>query len=133
MDPLTLLLGQVFGIYFALTGLSMLIYFRELKEAVEEFAMSKMLFYLTGHFLFVIGLLVVLLHTSFDGILAIMVTILGYLTLLKGVLILLLPHSWVGSLTLFFNKTGWYITTGILSIAVGGSLIFITFALPLIA
>ncbi len=133
MEDITLFLGQVFGIYFAVFGLASLIYFCELKEAVEEFAMSKMLFYLTGHFLLVIGLLVVLSHTLFDGVLAIMVTVLGYLTLLKGVLILLLPHSWIGAMTLFFNKTGWYIASGILSIAIGGSLIFITFALPLIA
>lgn len=133
MDELTLFLGKAYGVYFLLIGVVTLVYVRELQEAVEEFAMSKMLFYLSGHSLFVLGVLAALAHTRFDTVLGTIVTTIGYLILFKGVLILALPHRWIGGCAQWFNTVGWYIVFGGMSILIGGVLVFITFALPLIA
>jgi hypothetical protein len=133
MEDTTLFLAQAFGFYLTVGGLATLIYFRELQEAVEEFAMSKMLYYLTGQFLFVLGLVFALAHTTFTGIVPMLVTVLGYFPLVFGGMILLLPHSWVGALMHFVNRPWCYIVKAICMIALGGALLFIVYALPLIA
>ena len=129
---LSTFIGQVYGIYLLVTGIILIAYFHELREAMEEFTQSKMLFYLTGQITFVIGLLIVVSHTRFDGLLPITVTILGYLTTFKGATILFLPHSFINKVVHFFNKRGWYIAAGVISILLGAFLIFMTTILELI-
>lgn len=132
MEDITLFLGKVLGIYFLVRGIVFVAYFTELKEALEEFTQSKMLFYLSGQITFIFGLVMVVLHTIFvNDPTAIIVTIISYLTLWKGLMIMFLPHKWVNVLVHVFNRTPWYIVAGILSLLLGVALIVLTFVIPL--
>ena len=115
-------------------GIALVAYFRELQEAMEEFMASKMLYYLTAELTFIIGLLMVLSHTIFtNDPLTIFITVASYMVLVKGLVLLFLPHRWINAVVGVFNRTLWYIIGGILSILVGLVLIFTVFIWPLVA
>ena len=129
---LTTFFGQAYGIYLFVMGIVMLAYYHEISEAIEEFAASKMLFYIHGNLTFIIGLLVVLSHFKFNSILAGTVTVFGILTLIEGLIFMFFPHSWIGAVAEFTNKRWVYIILGILSLLLGGFLITLAFVMPLL-
>lgn len=127
----TIFLGQLLGLYMLGMGIVTLGYFREWQEALEEFMASKLLYYLVAQSTFIVGLILVLSHSKFDNDpLTIMVTIIAYLVLVKGIVLLALPHHWLNVVVEFFNRTVWFIIGGIFWILLSGVLLFFSFVWP---
>lgn len=115
-----------------LGGLVLILYYHEVREAMEEFAQSKMLYYLFGFLALIFGLWVVLGHNYFasGNLLQILVSFLGWVLVAKGVLLTLLPHSWVGAVVRLTGDRIWYTIFGIIALGFGGFLGYLAFVEP---
>lgn len=89
----TILLTQVFGILFTVLGLSMLFSKKGITAALAEMSQHQGFLWLVGLVMLMFGTLFVVLSNTWTSGLALIVTIISWLILIKGVFILLFPSA----------------------------------------
>jgi len=123
---LSILFGQVFGIYMLVGGAALLMRKSELSNAVKEFTQSKADMFFFGAMVLLFGLFVVLQHNIWDGTWRVLVTIFGWGALIKGMSLMLFP-SFMKNMSKMFTKSNLYTLAGVLWILGGGYLVSQTF------
>ncbi|MGO9640035.1 MAG: hypothetical protein ACLP1Y_01855 [Candidatus Acidiferrales bacterium] len=98
MSPLTRFLCRLLGLYCILAGLAMVTHRQATVQTVMALVHNAPLMFILGVITLIAGLAMVLGHNVWSGgVLPVIVTIIGWLTLLKGLLFLLLsPQAAVG-------------------------------------
>jgi len=82
---------QVFGILYTSVGIGILINRQFYTRLFEEFTESPAALYLGGVLALVIGYLIVAFHNTWIRDLSVIITIIGWMALIKGILILVQP------------------------------------------
>ena len=91
---LTYFLAQLIGLYCVIVGVVMLLRKKMFMEILSEFYRSPAALFLAGFIAMLLGLLMVLSHNYWSaGTLALVVTLVGWIALLKGLWIIFFPHS----------------------------------------
>ena len=102
--PLTFFLAEMFGWYLLIIGALFLFKRREFVAAATEMAGSKAMLLITGLVATLCGLMVVLSYEGWGlGAIPVLVTILGWVVLLKGLAIVFLPQQVVNAWTRWSN------------------------------
>jgi uncharacterized protein YjeT (DUF2065 family) len=97
MSPRTLFLSRLLGLFCLLFGLAMLVHEQAFADAMTRFTSDAAATLCLSLVTVVAGLAMVLAHNVWTKPpAAIIVTVVGWLTLLKGLLYLLLPATWQG-------------------------------------
>lgn len=78
-----------------------------------------------------LGLLIVITHNVWVTDWAVVVTIIGWLMVVEGIMNMVLPHGVIERMIKYFNKPKWYVVGGIFSIMVGVYLASFSFGLAL--
>jgi len=92
MPPRTAFLSRLIGIYTILISLSMLTHKQATIEMVTVLVHSPPVLYLIGVMLVIAGLAMILGHNVWSGgALPVIITLIGWLTLTKGLLFLFVP------------------------------------------
>lgn len=97
---ISLFLAQVFGLYFILAGVAILIRPTAVMELMQVMANRNATF-LSGFIALLVGVPLVLLHNIWDGSWRVVITVLVWLTLFKGILRIFVPDliaSWADTL-----------------------------------
>ncbi len=89
---LTEVLARIFGLYMLAAGIGVALNADHVSRIVEEMRHSAFAFYLGGLIAFAIGAAIVSLHNDFSGPLAIFITLIGWVALIEGVIMLALPN-----------------------------------------
>ena len=92
---LSLFLAQVFGLYFVIAGVAMLVRPNAISTLIETLG-TRSSIYLTGFFALMLGIPLVLIHNIWDGSWRVIITIMAWLALLKGVARIFFPDMVVG-------------------------------------
>lgn len=87
----SIFLGKFFGIYLIIMSIFILIRQHLLNEVVDSFLKNSGLMYFSGSLLVFFGLLLVLSHNVWQFNWRVIITLLGYLMLLKGLMRLFFP------------------------------------------
>jgi len=91
MSPRTIFLSKLFGLYFILVSLPMMLHKQAVIEMVTGLLRDPSMMFVFGVLALVAGLAMVLGHNIWSGgVLPVVVTIIGWLALIKGLLFLLL-------------------------------------------
>lgn len=91
MSPRTIFLSRLFGLYFLLVALPMMLHKQAVVEMVTALLRDPLMMFVFGLLALVAGLAMVLAHNIWSGgVLPVVVTILGWWALAKGLLFLLL-------------------------------------------
>lgn len=88
---LTETIALLLGLYFLAAGLGLVIDTRGFAGIFNEFENSKALSFMAALSAFVIGAVIVAIHNLWTDPLAIFVTLVGWIALIKGILILAFP------------------------------------------
>jgi len=91
--PLTLTLARAYGVVILAVALSALLAPARLKSALDEFARSPGLTFLAALLAVVLGMALVILHSVWADFPAALVSLLGWVILLKGILLLAAPEG----------------------------------------
>jgi vacuolar-type H+-ATPase subunit I/STV1 len=92
MSPRTSFLSRLFGLYFILIALSMITHRQAIVETVKALLYDPKMMFVLGVITLGAGLAMVLSHNIWSGgALAVVVTLVGWSTLIKGLLLLFLP------------------------------------------
>ena len=89
---ISIVLAQIFGITLIVLGLSMIFNKKETTLVIEELVEKKSSMWLAGFITLILGTVYVSLNNIWTSGLPLVITILGWLTLIKGASILIFPN-----------------------------------------
>ncbi len=116
---LSIFSAQVISLLYIATGIATFVNKNFLKNMLEDFAKSPALSFVTGFITIVLGMLIVFYHNIWRNDWTVLITLMGWLTLIKGVIVLVFPKyiSWFRNLSL--NSPVWAIMLLVFGIVFG--------------
>lgn len=123
----SILLAQVIGPIFLVIALHILLYKKHLLQLVDDLMKGGLLVFLSGFMALTIGMILITVHNVWVSDWPVIITIIGWLSFLKGVFYLLVPdvlHSLIGYVR---KATTYWMVGGIAMLLVGVYLIYVGF------
>ena len=114
----SIFLAQALSIYLTVMGFSMLFNRDYFYEAAIETITQKGLSLLTALFTLVLGIVIVLFHNHWMWNWRVIITVLGWITLIKGVVRLIIPSQVEQSLSVYSQGKVFYLVS-LVMIALG--------------
>jgi len=124
---LSLLLAKIFGIYFIIEGILLILRTKMIRQMVDDFVKSSPMVYIAGFVLTILGLILVLSHNVWAWQWELAITILSWLLLLKGVFYFFSSKRFLGKLVHTFDHRGVYLVGGLLTLVAGIMLAYVGF------
>ena len=125
----SLLLARLIGPLFLVVGLGMLVNRAYYRTMITSFLKDPGLYYFSGTLALVVGLAMVLFHNLWTADWRVVITAIGWLSVLKGAVRILLPTAGTG-LALRLSEANWPVVSGgLLLLGLGGWLTFRGFGL----
>ena len=119
---------QFIGLIYIAVGLGILLNPQYYKQLFADFKTSVAVMYLGGIFAFAIGFLLITFHNIWVKDVSVIITIVGWMALLKGISILVLPKLMMKTMDIFTNvKTSTLMVMAGFIIALGVLLTYIGF------
>lgn len=125
-------LGKILGLYILIVGVTVLTRKKMFTEVLREYTKSKhkMMNYFAAAMVLIMGLALVLGHNIWvGGFLPVVVTIFGWLILIKGLTLLLFPESVYMPLVKWFEKGKVFNAFGVIYVVLGIYLTYLAFTL----
>ncbi len=116
---LSLFLAQLLGIYFLVVGVLVVLRRDSFMPIIAELGHNRPLVFTIAIFELAVGLSLALSHSIFTFDYRGIISVIGWTMLIEGVLYLALPFPKVRKIFKTFNKSGWYLSGGTLSIVAG--------------
>ena len=116
---ISLLFSMFFGPILTLIGLSLLINGKYYQKVVDSFAKSPALIYITSFMILILGLIIVVSHNIWVADIPVVITIFGWLALIKGSLLLLFPETMMKFTKKMKFGTAFTVSTGVIYLILG--------------
>ncbi len=115
MLPRTIFLSKLIGLYCVFLGLAMFAHKAATIETFKAMVQNAPVMYVAGIIALAVGLAMVLGHNVWSGgVLPVVITLIGWLSLIKGLFILFVPYSAVqGSVLGEHYQARFYLNAGI--------------------
>jgi len=127
---LSLFLAQVFGLYFIIAGVAMLLRPKLVTDLIEMVTAHDGLLSLSGFVALIIGIPLVLLHSVWDGpVWQTVVSLVAWLTFLKGMSLILMPKLTIGWAEKIWRKQSTLNVLLVVMIMLGGYLAYVGFGM----
>ena len=114
-----LFFAKLFGLYFIIIGALVFVRRDNIMPAISRFAEERAFLLIIAVVEIAAGLGLVLAFPGITFDLAGLISLIGYMLIVEGVLYLAAPAKFVRSFMGYFNRPGWYIVGGILSVVAG--------------
>ncbi|WP_421790414.1 hypothetical protein [Hyphobacterium sp.] len=119
---------RIFGLYFVAAGAGTVINPGSMNTIRTEMENSAMLRFITGFLAFVTGVIVLAIHQPAQGWTSTLVTAFGWLSLLKGVVLFVLPSISLGLMKAVASNTNVMRIYALVIVIVGAGLLYLGFA-----
>jgi hypothetical protein len=126
--PASKTIAGLIGPTLAAMALGMLFNLTSFPALAEQVSREPALIFLSGVLLFVAGLAIVRVHNIWSGGWAVLVTIVGWVALIGGLIRILLPTRLAEIAAGFAENTGLITASGIVLLAIGAFLSFKAYA-----
>ena len=117
MEPL--FLAQLFGIYFIIVGAIVMLRQKSVMPAITDIMENRALLYVIALVELAAGLAVVLAYPQVSWDWLGVISLVGWVMTIEGILYLALPARKVQRFIKTFNTQSWYLSGGVLSIVLG--------------
>lgn len=131
MDPLTMLLAKVFGVYLVVVGIALFARRKYFSAVFAGFVENRLLRMVIAIAELVAGLFLVVTHQVWSSWPAGIITFFGWAMTVEGAAYLFMPDRWVSKMFRLFNTKVWYFIGGVLAVIVGLYLISVGFGITL--
>jgi hypothetical protein len=112
-------LAKLFGMYFILMGVIMLLRRRSIIPAIKDFASNSGLRFVIAAIELVAGLALVIGYPVVSLSIAGIISLVGYMMVIESIIYMSMPAKFVQNFIKSFNKPVWYHTGGALAIVAG--------------
>lgn len=121
---ISIFFARLLGPFIVIMGAGVLLNRKALARVGEDFSKSPALVYLSGVITFFIGLVIALLHDIWMLDWRLIITIFGWLALIKGIWLILLPDKSAKQSEFYLKRTKLVVVVWVLMIALGTFLTF---------
>jgi hypothetical protein len=104
----TRMFSRVLGPFLVIVDITAIARASEMQELLSQFEADSLWTWVTGAFILVFGLVIVAAHQYWRGVAAIIVSVLGWLVTLRGVLLLAFPKIFVSAANAMIGAHGWW-------------------------
>lgn len=130
MNLATQLIAAVFGPLMLLMGLMLLFQPQKVQKLSEKIVKSSELMFVLAMLNLMLGLFLVNIHNIWDGTYyEIVVTVLAWITLLKGLYLMFIEEKRVKELVKMYKKHSFMFLTTLLALLLGGYLTYVAYFL----
>lgn len=116
-------LGAFLGLYLIVMGIALIVRKEMLHELIQDFTKGRVLIFFSGIISLLLGLFIVLSHPIWEVNWRVVITLLGYLFLIQGVIRIYFP-DWVAESAKRFSNTHLTLIIGSLLTLIG---LFLTY------
>jgi hypothetical protein len=116
-------IAEALGIFFVVMGAAMVVNGKETAAIIEEAAQNKGYLWMWGFLALAVGAVIVSLNNLWTSGLPLIITIMGWLALVKGAFILVFPGA-VSSLYRKFGHSGMIVFAGVVALVIGFALLY---------
>jgi len=111
---LSIFLAKAIGLYYVIVSLGMILNGARIKGLLMEIMKNQGLLFVTGFFALIIGILLVTSHNIWVADWRVLITLMGWGALMKGVIRVTLPQFMIETSKKWIqNPISYYITMGI--------------------
>jgi hypothetical protein len=103
----TRMFARVLGPYLVIVTLTAVARASQMRTLVSEFGANTVWAFVTGAFILLSGLIVVALHQCWRGAAAIIVSVLGWMTAVKGLALLAFPQTYISTVNSAVGGAWW--------------------------
>lgn len=114
-----LFLTKLFGLYFLIAGVIMLIRRTSVVPALREFAAHSGIHFILGAIELVAGLALVIAYPTVSLDVPGAFSLIGYMMIIESLIYLALPVKTVQRVIRAFSRPVWFISGGVIAVAVG--------------
>lgn len=122
------MLARVMGPFVVIVTATAVARTSEMRALLSEFGANSMWPWVTGAFVLLSGLVVVALHPYWRGVAAVIVSVLGWLTALKGLFLMAFPRTYISIADSALDATIWWWTAFIVIGMIGLYLTYVGWA-----
>ncbi len=115
----TILLARVLGLFLIIIGALVMIRRHYFIEAFAAFAAQRMVRVILAMMMVLAGLFLVISHNDWSSAPAGIISAVGWIVVVEGIVYASLPDERIGRLMVAFNVPAWYLLGGVLAVAVG--------------
>ncbi len=91
MTPTTVLMAQIIGPILAISAIGVLLNLKKLPKMIDDMGKNIAFLYVTGMFTLILGVIAVTVHSQWDNLVAIIVSVLCWMALIKGAVFMVAP------------------------------------------
>lgn len=119
---------QLLGLYLTIAGIIVLLTQRTLIPALRDLGKNRGVLIVLGALELIAGLALVLAYPTVGVSVEGLLSLLGYVLIIEGILYFAAPNRMVRKMFAMFNRPTWYLVGGMLSIIAGVYLTTLGFA-----
>jgi len=112
----TRMFARVFGPYLVVVTITAAAHASQMRTRATEFGASPVWAFVTGAFILLSGLIVVALHQYWQGAAAIIVSVLGWTTAIKGLALLAFPQSYISTVNSAIDAVWWRVGFAVIAL-----------------
>lgn len=116
---ISIFLAKTLGIYLVIMSLSMFTNAKRYKSIIYDLTSNPSFLFLTGVIALIIGILLIVCHNIWQANWTIMITLIAWLSFIKGVVRVVFPQLAHASITKFMENEIAYYTTAFICLLLG--------------
>ena len=117
-------LSKVIGLYLIIISVAMLIDMPIFTQQIDKLLHDSALMFVTGFFTLIVGLLMVVSHNIWQWHWRVIITVLGWLTLIKGISLIVYPGFIDKTSILFIESVTFAYGAAIFDLVLGAALTY---------
>ncbi|MFH0845945.1 MAG: hypothetical protein V1851_00910 [Patescibacteria group bacterium] len=118
---------QVIGICYLIIGIGLLINTKYYRKMLDNFAESKPVMFLSGILSLIAGYFLIRAQNMLIWDWSVIITVIGWIALIKGSAIILMPKVMLKMAHYFTHRKGWMVFEGIVATILGAIITYIAF------
>jgi len=115
----SILLAKIFGLTYIVVGLGMLINKEYYHKLFKEYLKNESLVYFGGVAALVVGIVILSFHNYWVSSWEVIITVFGWMALIKGILLLLVPKALIDLFRPWFKNETTLTLFGLLALVIG--------------
>jgi uncharacterized membrane protein HdeD (DUF308 family) len=117
--PLSIALAQILALFYVIVGLGMLFNTGYYRKMYEQAVKNPSMLLVSGMFALVAGIFLVLFHNFWVYSWEVIITVIGWAALIKGILLLLIPGQMMDMSKKWFKKKYLVASSGGVAVLLG--------------
>ncbi|MCB0940590.1 MAG: hypothetical protein KDB72_10170 [Mycobacterium sp.] len=115
----TRMFSRVLGPFLVIVDVTAIARASTMQELLSQFEANSLWTWVTGAFILIFGLIIVAAHQFWRGAAAIIVSVLGWLVTLRGLLLLAFPKTFVSIANSMIGSQTWWVALCTAAVLVG--------------